>query len=41
MGQDIKTWNPEDEAQWENTGKAIANRNLWISIPRFARSAAS
>lgn len=33
MGQDLKNWNPEDEQQWENTGKAIATRNLWISIP--------
>ncbi len=33
MAQDLKNWNPEDEAQWEATGKAIATRNLWISIP--------
>jgi len=33
MGQDIKNWDPENEAEWEATGKAIANRNLWISIP--------
>ncbi len=33
MAKDLKDWNPEDEAQWESTGKAIANRNLWISIP--------
>jgi len=26
-------WEPEDEAFWEGTGKAIAFRNLWISIP--------
>ncbi|MES9906824.1 MAG: antiporter [Sedimenticola sp.] len=30
---DIKTWNPEDSHFWESTGKSIANRNLWISIP--------
>ncbi|MEJ1402987.1 MAG: MFS transporter [Candidatus Sedimenticola sp. (ex Thyasira tokunagai)] len=30
---DIKTWNPEDSNFWESTGKSIANRNLWISIP--------
>ncbi|MES9899457.1 MAG: antiporter [Sedimenticola sp.] len=30
---DIKTWNPEDSSFWESTGKSIANRNLWISIP--------
>jgi NNP family nitrate/nitrite transporter-like MFS transporter len=33
MGKDLKNWNPEDPTQWEDTGKAIANRNLWISIP--------
>jgi len=26
-------WNPEDEAFWESSGKRIANRNLWISVP--------
>tara|TARA_R110000868_G_scaffold325832_1_gene586696 strand:- start:1138 stop:2745 length:1608 start_codon:yes stop_codon:yes gene_type:complete len=33
MGKDLKNWNPEDPVQWEATGKAIATRNLWISIP--------
>jgi MFS transporter, NNP family, nitrate/nitrite transporter len=33
MAKDLKQWNPEDEAEWEATGKKIANRNLWISIP--------
>ncbi|PCH68107.1 MAG: antiporter [Rhodobacteraceae bacterium] len=33
MGQDIKNWNIEDESYWSSTGKAIATRNLWISIP--------
>ncbi len=33
MGQDLRDWNPDDEAQWKATGKAIATRNLWISIP--------
>ena len=33
MGQDIKNWNIEDEGYWNSTGKAIATRNLWISIP--------
>ncbi len=33
MGQDLRGWNPEDQAFWESKGKAIANRNLWISIP--------
>lgn len=33
MGQDLRNWNPEDEAFWNSEGKRIANRNLWISIP--------
>jgi NNP family nitrate/nitrite transporter-like MFS transporter len=33
MGQDLKNWDPEDPQQWEASGKKIANRNLWISIP--------
>jgi MFS transporter, NNP family, nitrate/nitrite transporter len=31
----LKTWNVEDEQFWESTGKRIANRNLWISIPNL------
>lgn len=30
---DLKQWQPEDESFWNRTGKAIATRNLWISIP--------
>ncbi len=30
---DIKQWDVENEQFWESTGKKIANRNLWISIP--------
>jgi MFS transporter, NNP family, nitrate/nitrite transporter len=33
VGKDIKNWNIEDESYWSSTGKAIATRNLWISIP--------
>ncbi len=33
MGQDLRNWNIEDESYWSSTGKAIATRNLWISIP--------
>src|SRR3989337_1221252 len=29
----LNYWNPEDESFWENTGKAVARRNLWISVP--------
>ncbi len=32
-GVDISDWRPEDEQFWENTGKKIAYRNLWISVP--------
>jgi NNP family nitrate/nitrite transporter-like MFS transporter len=30
---DVADWRPEDDAFWESTGKKIAYRNLWISIP--------
>ncbi len=30
---DIADWRPEDEQFWESTGKRIAYRNLWISVP--------
>ncbi|RVT85530.1 antiporter [Rhodobacteraceae bacterium CCMM004] len=33
MGQDLRKWTPDDEAFWASTGKSIATRNLWISIP--------
>lgn len=29
----IVDWRPEDAEFWESKGKAIARRNLWISIP--------
>ncbi|SAL44355.1 nitrite extrusion protein [Caballeronia udeis] len=29
----LKKWEPEDPAFWKTRGSAIANRNLWISIP--------
>ncbi|MFQ5627948.1 MAG: antiporter [bacterium] len=29
----LTKWNVEDEQFWKSTGKKIANRNLWISIP--------
>jgi MFS transporter, NNP family, nitrate/nitrite transporter len=32
-GADIADWRPEDNAFWESTGKRIAYRNLWISVP--------
>jgi len=33
VGQDLRNYTPEDESYWASTGKAIATRNLWISIP--------
>lgn len=30
---DITEWAVEDQNFWEKTGKAVARRNLWISIP--------
>jgi NNP family nitrate/nitrite transporter-like MFS transporter len=34
----LTDWNPEDESFWEKTGKRIATRNLWISIPALLLS---
>jgi MFS transporter, NNP family, nitrate/nitrite transporter len=31
----IKQWDVEDSSFWESSGKKIANRNLWISIPNL------
>ncbi len=33
MPINIKDWNVEDESFWNSTGKKIATRNLWSSIP--------
>jgi NNP family nitrate/nitrite transporter-like MFS transporter len=33
VGHTLTDWRPEDPQFWESKGKAIANRNLWISIP--------
>jgi NNP family nitrate/nitrite transporter-like MFS transporter len=29
----IEDWRPEDKTFWEHGGRAIARRNLWISVP--------
>jgi NNP family nitrate/nitrite transporter-like MFS transporter len=29
----LTTWNPEDGAFWQASGRSVATRNLWISIP--------
>jgi|TARA_B100000315_G_scaffold247623_1_gene276590 NNP family nitrate/nitrite transporter-like MFS transporter len=33
MTANVETWEVENEEFWESTGKSIARRNLWISIP--------
>ncbi len=32
-GHTLADWRPEDQAFWSQSGRAIARRNLWISIP--------
>jgi len=34
----IQDWRPEDASFWNKTGHAIAQRNLWISIPALLLS---
>lgn len=34
-GRVINDWRPEDAAFWSDTGRRVANRNLWISIPNL------
>jgi NNP family nitrate/nitrite transporter-like MFS transporter len=34
----IQDWRPEDPGFWNDTGRAIARRNLWISIPALLLS---
>ncbi|MCO7513822.1 MFS transporter [Pseudomonas guariconensis] len=31
----LREWHPEDPTFWADTGKRIATRNLWISIPNL------
>jgi NNP family nitrate/nitrite transporter-like MFS transporter len=33
MAKDLVDWDPENETQWNESGKKTAYRNLWISIP--------
>jgi NNP family nitrate/nitrite transporter-like MFS transporter len=37
-GAMLQDWRPEDKAFWETSGRAIARRNLWISIPALLLS---
>jgi MFS transporter, NNP family, nitrate/nitrite transporter len=32
----IQDWNPEDRGFWDRSGRAVARRNLWLSIPALA-----
>jgi len=38
MNINLKEWNVEDEDFWASTGKKIATRNLWSSIPALLLS---
>jgi MFS transporter, NNP family, nitrate/nitrite transporter len=38
IGTVLEIWTPEDKAFWVREGKAIANINLWISIPALLLS---
>lgn len=33
LGPVVEDWRPDDEEFWNSTGRRIAQRNLWISIP--------
>ncbi|MEQ1754446.1 MAG: MFS transporter [Micropepsaceae bacterium] len=37
-GHVLEDWHPEDPVFWKEKGKAIAGRNLWISIPALLLS---
>ena len=37
-GAVLTDWRPEDKTFWDTTGRAIARRNLWISIPSLLLS---
>ena len=37
-GAVLQDWRPEDKAFWEKTGRAVARRNLWLSIPALLLS---
>jgi NNP family nitrate/nitrite transporter-like MFS transporter len=34
-GASLSRWTPEDPVFWKQSGKRIAQRNLWISIPNL------
>ncbi|MDH3701298.1 MAG: NarK family nitrate/nitrite MFS transporter [Alphaproteobacteria bacterium] len=33
QGHTLKDWRPDDPAFWQGSGRKIASKNLWISIP--------
>jgi NNP family nitrate/nitrite transporter-like MFS transporter len=33
MAKLLSKWLPEDKSFWQSTGKSIARRNLWLSVP--------
>jgi NNP family nitrate/nitrite transporter-like MFS transporter len=35
MSRTLERWDVEDPGFWESTGKKVASRNLWISIPNL------
>jgi NNP family nitrate/nitrite transporter-like MFS transporter len=37
-GAVLTDWRPEDRKFWDTTGRAIARRNLWVSIPALLLS---
>ncbi|WP_341891012.1 MFS transporter [Variovorax sp. YR752] len=32
----IRHWNPEDPSFWDHSGRGVARRNLWLSVPALA-----
>ena len=32
----IRHWNPEDRGFWDRSGRVVARRNLWVSVPALA-----
>ncbi len=37
-GAVLQDWRPEDKAFWDATGRAVARKNLWLSIPALLLS---
>jgi len=37
-GKILTDWRPEDKTFWDTTGRAVARRNLWLSIPALLLS---